>query len=176
MKVAVNVSPVQFRNRRLAEVVLGALAASGLPARQLEIEITESVVLQDDETSRATLARLREFGAKLSMDDFGVGYSSLSCLRNYPFDKLKVDQLFVRDMLTRSDSAAIVRTVANLGRHLGMVTTAEGVETPEQLEELRREGFTEAQGYWISRPVPAGRIPSAPGPNARRRDRLAPRG
>ena len=93
------------------------------------------------------------------MDDFGTGYSSLSYLRNYPFDKLKVDQLFVRDMMVRSDSAAIVRTVASLGRHLGMVTTAEGVETAEQLEQLRREGFVEAQGYWISRPIPAGHIP-----------------
>lgn len=159
LKVAVNVSPVQFRNRHLAQTVLGALAAAGLPASRLEIEITESVVLQDGEATRASLNQLRGMGVKLSMDDFGVGYSSLSCLRSYPFDKLKVDRSFVRDMLTRPDCAAIIRTVADLGRHLQMVTTAEGVETLEQLEQLRREGIVEVQGYWISRPVPAKDLP-----------------
>lgn len=155
IKVAVNISPVQFRNSRLAEIVVRTLANSGLSPDRLELEITESVILHDDPETLTTLRQLRSLGVKISMDDFGTGYSSLSGLRSFPFDKIKLDRSFVRDSLQREDCAAIVRTVADLGKTLGMATTAEGVETIEQLENVRRHGFVEAQGYLFSPAVPA---------------------
>jgi diguanylate cyclase (GGDEF)-like protein len=157
LKIAVNISAVQFRTRSLTACVMKALSASGLPAHQLELEVTESVILHDDPETLSTLRELRELGIKISMDDFGTGYSSLSGLRSFPFDKIKLDRSFVRDALVRPDCAAIVRTVADLGRSLGMTTTAEGVETIEQLENVRRHGFTEAQGFLFSSAVPAWR-------------------
>jgi diguanylate cyclase (GGDEF)-like protein/PAS domain S-box-containing protein len=153
--VAVNLSPVQFKNPNLVSQVMDALAQSGLPAHRLELEITESVLLQNSEATLATLHALRGNGVRISLDDFGTGYSSLSYLRSFPFDKIKIDRSFVEDVTSREDSLAIVRAVAGLGRSLGIATTAEGVETPAQLDVLRREGCTQAQGYLFSKPCPA---------------------
>ncbi len=159
IKVAVNVSPCQFKSPRLVQVVTDALARSGLPARRLELEITESVLMRDNDETLATLHRLRGLGVRISMDDFGTGFSSLSSLHSFPFDKIKIDQSFVRDLATKTDSGAIVRAIAGLGSSLGMRTTAEGVETKAQLARVRAEGCTEVQGYLFSRPVPARSIP-----------------
>lgn len=154
-KVAVNISAVQIKHRNLTQVVMNALAASGLPAARLELEITESVLLEEDDYVLATLRQLKGLGIRFSMDDFGTGYSSLSCLRSFPFDKIKIDQSFVRDMIERADCAAIVRTINDLAQTLGMITTAEGVETAAQLERLRLEGCDEVQGYFLGRPMSA---------------------
>jgi diguanylate cyclase (GGDEF)-like protein len=156
--VAVNLSPVQFKNPNLMAHVLDSLAQSGLPAHRLELEITESVLLQNSEATLATLHALRGGGLRISLDDFGTGYSSLSYLRSFPFDKIKIDRSFVEDVTSRNDSLAIVRAVTGLGRSLGIATTAEGVETPAQLELLRREGCTQAQGYLFSKPRPASEV------------------
>ena len=159
VNVAVNVSPAQFKSGRLLQSVIAALSAAELPAQRLEMEITESVLLADSAATLATLHALRDLGVRISMDDFGTGYSSLSYLRSFPFDKIKIDQSFIRDLATTEDSGAIVRAITGLGRSLGMRTTAEGVETDEQLTWLRAEGCTEVQGYFFSPPRPAGEIP-----------------
>jgi EAL domain-containing protein (putative c-di-GMP-specific phosphodiesterase class I) len=138
--------------------VVAALSESRLLPSRLELEITESVLLQDCEGTLATLHALRQLGVRISMDDFGTGYSSLSYLRSFPFDKIKIDQSFIRDLATRDDSVAIVRAVTGLGKSLGISTTAEGVETSEQLALLRLEGCTEVQGYLFSPPRPASEI------------------
>jgi diguanylate cyclase (GGDEF)-like protein len=156
--IAVNLSPVQFKNPSLVSSVKAALEISGLPARRLELEITESVLLQNSETTLAVLHELRAFGVRISLDDFGTGYSSLSYLRSFPFDKIKIDRSFVTELATREDSMAIVRAVTGLGKSLGIVTTAEGVETDEQFDLLRREGCTQAQGYLFSKPRPAAEV------------------
>jgi diguanylate cyclase (GGDEF)-like protein/PAS domain S-box-containing protein len=158
VSVAVNLSPAQFKNRNLVPSVMAALSASGLAAHRLELEITESVLLQDSEATLAILHKLRDFGIRISMDDFGTGYSSLSYLRSFPFDKIKIDQSFVRELGSRGDSMAIVRAVTGLGKSLGISTTAEGVETSEQLALLRSEGCTEVQGYLFSPPQPASEV------------------
>jgi diguanylate cyclase (GGDEF)-like protein len=160
LTVAVNLSAVQFRSKNLVATVVSALAASRLPATRLEVEITESVLMQDNEATVAVLHQLRELGVRISMDDFGTGYSSLSYLRQFPFDKIKIDRSFVRDLAERGDSLSIVRAVTGLGLSLGMTTTAEGVETSEQLDVLRAEGCTEVQGYVISPPRPANEVMS----------------
>ncbi len=156
--VAVNLSPVQFRNPQLVANVKAALKEADLPANRLELEITESVLLQNSETTRETLLELRELGIKISLDDFGTGYSSLSYLRSFPFDKIKIDRSFVSELGTSKDSLAIIRAVAGLGKSLGIVTTAEGVETDDQLDLLSREGCTQAQGYLISKPRPIAEV------------------
>ena len=156
--IAINLSPVQFKNPNLVASVMAALESSGLPPHRLELEITESVLLQNSEATLATLHALRAHGARISLDDFGTGYSSLSYLRSFPFDKIKIDRSFVEDVTSREDSMAIVRAVTGLGRSLGIATTAEGVETKGQLEVLRREGCTQAQGYLFSRPCPAAEV------------------
>jgi diguanylate cyclase (GGDEF)-like protein len=158
IKLSVNLSPVQFKGGRLAQTVMGALAASGLAPNRLDLEITEMVLLHDDEGNRATLHRLRDLGIGISIDDFGTGYSSLSYLRSFPFDKIKIDKSFVRDLSSRLDCDAIIRAVAGLGATLGVTTTAEGVETEEQLEKLRERGCGEVQGYLFSRPIPAAEV------------------
>jgi len=155
VRVAVNLSPAQFKNRNLVTSVLAALSGSGLDANRLELEITETVLLQDNAATLATLHKLREVGIRIAMDDFGTGASSLSYLRSFPFDKIKIDRSFVRDLATRGDSMAIVRAVTGLGRSLGVSTTAEGVETIEQLALLRSEGCDEVQGYLFGSPCPA---------------------
>ena len=138
--------------------VVSALAWSGLPARRLELEITESVLLSDTATTLRTLHQLKELGIRIAMDDFGTGYSSLSYLRAFPFDKVKIDQSFIREMHADDSCAAIIRAVVGLGVSLGITTTAEGVETQQQLDHLRSEGCTDIQGYLISKPVPAAEI------------------
>ncbi len=159
VKVAVNLSPLQFRGSLLLNVT-AALAASGLEAKRLELEITETVMLQDSDAILATLHQLRALGVRIAMDDFGTGYSSLSYLRRFPFDKIKIDRSFVQDMSDADGSTAIVRAVTDLSHGLGMSTTAEGVETAEQLAFLREQGCVEAQGYLISRPRPAADVPA----------------
>jgi diguanylate cyclase (GGDEF)-like protein len=156
--VAVNLSPVQFKSPNLVASVKAALAASGLPAQRLELEITESVLLQNSEATLAVLHELRAQGIRISLDDFGTGYSSLSYLRSFPFDKIKIDRSFVSELATREDSMAIVRAVTGLGKSLGIVTTAEGVETDAQFDLLRSEGCTQAQGYLFSPPRPAAEV------------------
>ncbi|MBR1124272.1 EAL domain-containing protein [Bradyrhizobium lablabi] len=158
IKVAVNLSPVQFRSRNLVQAVISALAHSGLSPRRLELEITESVFLAETEANVATLHQLRELGVSISMDDFGTGYSSLSYLRSFPFDKIKIDRSFVKDLAERTDCVAIVRAISGLGRSLNITTTAEGVETTDQLDWLRAEGCNEVQGFLFSAAKPAGEI------------------
>ncbi len=152
VKVAVNLSPIQVMSKNLVAVIVGALASSGLPAHRLEIEITESMLLQNTELTLATLHRLRELGVKISMDDFGTGYSSLSYLRSFPFDKIKIDRCFISGLGDGDDARAIVQAIAGLARNLGIMTTAEGVETEQQLEQVRFLGCTEMQGYLFSPP------------------------
>jgi diguanylate cyclase (GGDEF)-like protein len=159
IKVAVNVSPVQFKDGRLVQVVSDALATSALSPDRLELEITESVLLTNATTTLVTLHALRKLGVHISMDDFGTGYSSLSYLRSFPFDKVKIDQSFIRDLGAADSSALIVSAVIGLCGSMGMLTTAEGVETEEQLARLRIEKCDEAQGYLFSRPVPQLEIP-----------------
>ena len=158
MKVAVNLSPVQFRSPGLVQVVVSALAASGLAPERLELEITETMLLEDSEATLAMLYQLRELGVRIAMDDFGTGYSSLSYLQSFPFDKIKIDRSFIKDIADGVGSLNIVRAVAALANGLGMATTAEGVETQEQLETVRSEGCTEMQGFLFSRPRPADEI------------------
>ena len=157
-KVAVNLSAIQVMNANLVPVVISALAAAGLPAERLELEITESVMMQNTEATLATLHRLRELGVKISLDDFGTGFSSLGYLRRFPFDKLKIDRSFIRDLSSGEDSLAIVRAVTTMAESLGMITTAEGVETEEQLAQVSRLGCSEAQGFFIGRPQPLEEI------------------
>ena len=153
LKVAVNLSPIQFKGGKIVAAVMSALAYSGLKPDRLEIEITESVLLDESSSNLETLHQLRALGVRLALDDFGTGYSSLSYVRSFPFNKLKLDRSFIAELSKEKDSA-IVRAVASLGRSLSMVTTAEGVENEAQLEKLRLEGFTEAQGFFVSRPKP----------------------
>ncbi len=158
VKIAVNLSPIQFKSKNLLLSVVSALAASGLSAKRLELEITESALLYDGDATLATLDELRGLGVRISMDDFGTGYSSLSYLRKFPFDKIKIDQSFIFDMSARNDSLAIVRAVIAMGSGLGIATTAEGVETAEQFKQLKLEGCTEVQGYLFSPPRPAAEV------------------
>jgi predicted signal transduction protein with EAL and GGDEF domain len=153
-RVAVNLSPIQFKNLNLVKSILGALAASGLPASRLELEITESVLLEADSRTLAVLHELHSLGLRIVMDDFGTGFSSLNYLRSFPFDKIKIDQTFVRDMAKGRDSVAIIKCIIDLGRALHIDVVAEGVETEEQLEILMAEGCTEMQGYYFSRAAP----------------------
>ncbi len=158
VKIAINLSPIQFKNKGLLLSVVSALAASGLSPNRLELEITESVLLQDGDATLAILNELRGLGVRISMDDFGTGYSSLSYLRKFPFDKIKIDQTFIFDMADHNDSLAIVRAVIAMGNGLGIATTAEGVETTEQFKQLKLEGCTEVQGYLFSPPRPATEV------------------
>jgi diguanylate cyclase (GGDEF)-like protein len=152
--VAVNLSPTQLASKALLPTVLSALASSGLPPQRLELEITEAVLMQNSEATLRTLHQLRELGIRISMDDFGTGYSSLSYLRSFPFDKIKIDRCFIKGLGDSSESDAIVQAVTGLADSLGMTTTAEGVETKEQLELVRELGCTDVQGFYYSQPVP----------------------
>ncbi len=158
MRVAVNLSPAQFKSRNLVTAVSQALCNAELQANRLELEITETAMLQDTEATLATLHQLHDLGAGIALDDFGTGYSSLSYLRRFPFDRIKIDQSFVRELGIRRDCGVIVRAVAGLSRDLGMATTVEGVETREQLALLRSAGCTEFQGYLFSPAVPSGEV------------------
>lgn len=157
-RVAINLSPVQFRDRKLVELVSNALAASALPAARLEIEITESALLQDDRLTQDHLTALRDLGVHITMDDFGTGYSSLSYLMSYPIQTIKIDRSFVNGLGQQASCTAIVRTITTLASSLGLSTIAEGVETEEQLRQLGELGCTEAQGYLFSKPKPAAEI------------------
>lgn len=156
--IAVNLSPVQFRSRGLVAMVTSALAEAGLPPQRLELEVTETVLLDDSEATIAILHQLRSLGVRVSLDDFGVGYSSLSYLRKFPFDRIKIDRSFVGTLGESPESIAIVRTIASLGSVLGVETTAEGVETIEQLDFVRECGCTAVQGYYFGRPCPATEV------------------
>ncbi|MHC2437323.1 putative bifunctional diguanylate cyclase/phosphodiesterase [Bradyrhizobium sp. USDA 4451] len=152
--VAVNVSPIQFKSQTLALNVAAALAASGLAPSRLELEITEAVLIRDDEAALDVLHQLRELGVRIALDDFGTGYSSLSYLQRFPFDKIKIDRAFIKDLAGTGASSTIVQAVVNIAAASDMTTTAEGVETEQQRNLLRILGCTEMQGYLFSRPVP----------------------
>ena len=160
LTVAVNLSAVQFRNPTLALSVMSALGQSGLAASRLELEITETVLLQENRAVLDALHQFRKLGVHICMDDFGTGYSSLSYLRSFPFDKIKIDRSFISELGKENDCVVIIRAVMRLGSSLGMITTAEGVETEQQLEILRAEGCMQVQGYLFSRPIPVGEIPA----------------
>ncbi|MVS99436.1 sensor domain-containing protein [Devosia marina] len=153
VRVAVNLSPVQFRHKDLVGQVKSALLAAGLEPTRLELEITESLLLTESESTTDALHELRSMGVRVSLDDFGTGYSSLSYLRSFPFDKIKIDRSFMADLTTRADSQAIIKAVIGLGQSLGMSTTAEGVETEEQLAMVREHGASEVQGFLFSPPL-----------------------
>jgi diguanylate cyclase (GGDEF)-like protein len=158
IKLAVNVSPVQFRSGTLALKVVAALAASGLAASRLELEITEAVLIRDDDAALAILHQLRAIGVRIALDDFGTGYSSLSYLQRFPFDKIKIDRCFVKDIAGPDGSSCIVQAVVNIAAARHMTTIAEGVETQQQMELLRGLGCTEMQGYLFSAAEPAADI------------------
>jgi diguanylate cyclase (GGDEF)-like protein len=158
IKLAVNVSPVQFKSGTLALKIVAALAASGLPASRLELEITEAVLIRDDEAALAILHQLRAIGVGIALDDFGTGYSSLSYLQRFPFDKIKIDRCFVNDIAEPDGSSCIVQAVVNIAAARQMTTTAEGVETQQQRELLRALGCAEMQGYLFSPAKPAAEI------------------
>ncbi len=158
LHVAVNISAIQFRSPGLMQVIVSALTASGLAPTRLEIEITESVLLHNKEATLAVLHQLRALGIRIAMDDFGTGYSSLTYLQSFPFDKIKIDRSFVKNITENSGSLNIVRAVAALANGMGMTATAEGVETAEQLHSIASEGCTEMQGFLFSRPLPAAEI------------------
>ncbi len=158
LHIAVNISACQFRNPGLMQVITSALAASGLHPSRLEIEITETVLLHSKEATLAVLHQLRGLGIRIAMDDFGTGYSSLTYLQSFPFDKIKIDRSFVKDITENSGSLNIVRAVAALANGMGMTATAEGVETREQLDRIASEGCTEMQGFLFSKPLPAREI------------------
>jgi len=154
LKLSVNLSPIQFTQGDLAAEVEAILAETGLDPARLELEVTEGLLIKDAEKAIVILERLKALGVQISMDDFGTGYSSLSYFRMFPFDKVKIDQSFIRDMIENPQARAIIRSVIGLGQGLGMPVVAEGVETEAQLEALRAEGCDQVQGYWISRPGP----------------------
>ena len=158
VNVAINLSPAQMKNPSIVATVVGALAASQLDPSRLEIEITESVLMDETDQNIRTLHALRELGVKIALDDFGTGYSSLSYLRSFPFDKIKIDQRFVRDIDTSTENQAIVRAIISLARDLKMRITAEGVENEQQATVLAGLGCTEVQGYLYSRPQPASEL------------------
>lgn len=153
IRIAVNVSAAQFRSGKLVSMVINALSATGLPPGRLELEITEAILLQYSQSTLQTLHMLRNLGVHITMDDFGTGNSSLSYLRSFPFDKLKIDGSFLKDLSDDAESQAIIRAVAHLGNSLGMITTAEGVETEEQLNRVVAEGYGEIQGFLYSAPL-----------------------
>jgi predicted signal transduction protein with EAL and GGDEF domain len=158
--ISVNLSPCQLRDDELPLRVQEILRSAGLPAGRLSIEITESVLLEDGQKSARLLTALRAMGVRIALDDFGTGYSSLSYLRTFPFDKIKIDRSFVVD-LENPTSTAIIRAVVDIGKTLGSIVIAEGIETRQQLDRVRKHGARQAQGYYFSRPVPAEDIDAA---------------
>jgi len=154
VRVAVNVSPVQFKSQTLALNVATALADSGLAAGRLELEITEAVLIRDDEAALAMLHQLRALGVRVALDDFGTGYSSLSYLQRFPFDKIKIDRSFIKNLAAVGASSSIVQAVVKIAADSGMTTTAEGVETEQQRNWLRVLGCAEMQGYLFSPAIP----------------------
>jgi diguanylate cyclase (GGDEF)-like protein len=161
LKVAINLSPTHLARSDIAALIAGALAAARLPANRVELEVTEAVLLHATDATLATLHRLRDMGVRIALDDFGTGYSSLSYLRSFPFDKLKIDRSFIRDIGENEESVAIIQAIAMLAKALNVTTTAEGVETEQQLDILRRLGFTEMQGFLFSPPLPRAKVQPA---------------
>jgi diguanylate cyclase (GGDEF)-like protein len=164
-RVAVNLSPVQFKQAELFDIIESALHKSGLPPERLEIELTESVLLERAAENHAFMERLRSIGVSLALDDFGTGYSSLSYLTTFPFDKIKIDKSFIGNLSKHHTSSAIISSIVTLARGLDMSVTAEGVETAEQLERLKTLGVNFAQGYLLGRPLPIGELNSQPQPH-----------
>ncbi len=160
MTVSINLSPAQMRSSSLITTLIHALAKTGVEPKRVCLEITESVLMQDSVANLETLHKLHEIGVEIALDDFGTGYSSLNYLRSFPFDKIKIDRCFVNEIDTREDCQAIVRSVVNLAKSLGMTTTAEGVEREDQLEQLRLEGCMNVQGYLFSKAVPQDQLTS----------------
>jgi EAL domain-containing protein (putative c-di-GMP-specific phosphodiesterase class I) len=158
VKVAVNLSPAQLKTQNLEATVMSALAASGMAPGRLQLEITESLLMQNTFATLAMLHRLRKLGVQIVLDDFGTGYSSLSYLRSFPFDKIKIDRTFIQDLSKGAEPLAIVHAVAGLAKCLNMTSTAEGVETRQQAETLQAVGCTEMQGHLFSRARPADEI------------------
>jgi diguanylate cyclase (GGDEF)-like protein len=158
IKVAVNLSPVQFKQADLFDIIQSALHHSGLPPARLELEVTESVLLERAVENHAFMQKLRSIGISLALDDFGTGYSSLSYLTAFPFDKIKIDKSFIGNLTKRQKSSAIISSIVTLARGLDMAVTAEGVETAEQFEQLRTLGVNFAQGYLLGRPVPIAEL------------------
>jgi diguanylate cyclase (GGDEF)-like protein/PAS domain S-box-containing protein len=158
IKVAVNLSPAQLNSRSLVTMVKSTLEETGMPPHRLQLEITETVLLQNTFTTLATLHELRKMGVQIALDDFGTGYSSLSYLRSFPFDKIKIDRSFIQDLSNGAEPYAIVNAVAGLAKCLNMTSTAEGVETQQQMDVLQAIGCTEMQGYLFSHARPASEI------------------
>lgn len=158
LSIAVNLSPAHFKSEGLTQAVTAALAKSGLSPHRLELEITESNLLNNSDATLTTLHKLRERGVRIAMDDFGTGYSSLSYLQSFPFDRIKIDQSFVGNVTDSESSRNVVRAVAAMAQGLGIQSTAEGVETLEQLAEIRAHGCTDVQGYLSGRPLPADEV------------------
>jgi diguanylate cyclase (GGDEF)-like protein len=169
ISVSVNLSPLQMKSTSLISTIINALASSDVDPQRLELEITETVLMQESEVNLATLHRLREVGVRIALDDFGTGYSSLNYLRSFPFDKIKIDRCFVEDIDSREDCRAIIRAVTGLATSLGMITTAEGVENQEQLAQLRAEGCTQVQGFLFSKALPADELSNLRSPAAAKR-------
>ena len=158
VRIAINISPVQFRTKGLQSILMQALSQSGLAPQRLELEITESLLIDNVTETLKSLHSLREMGVRVALDDFGTGYSSLSYLRSFPFDKIKIDRSFVVDIMTDKGSAAIIQAITGLAAALGMETIAEGVELEEQVELLHKNGCDNIQGYLLSRPVPIASV------------------
>jgi EAL domain-containing protein (putative c-di-GMP-specific phosphodiesterase class I) len=158
LSVAVNVSAAQLRHAGLVQVVMSALAASGLSPARLELEVTETALLADGDVTLSTLHQLQALGVRIANDDFGTGYSSLSHLQTFPFDRIKIDRSFVKDIAQCSGSLTIVRAMAALAHGLGIPATVEGVESREQFDTVKSEGCTEIQGFLLSKPLPAHEI------------------
>jgi EAL domain-containing protein (putative c-di-GMP-specific phosphodiesterase class I) len=156
--VAVNLSPMQFQDPDLVATIRSALKTSGLPPDRLKLEITESLMLQDTPATLKILDRLQSLGLSISLDDFGTGYASIGYLRSFPFDTIKIDRSFIRDLGVKPDALAIVHTIVDLGRALGMSVAAEGVETTAQLTMLQAERCNEVQGILFSHPLPAAEV------------------
>jgi EAL domain-containing protein (putative c-di-GMP-specific phosphodiesterase class I) len=158
IKVAVNLLPAQLKSRNLTQLVMSALVESGMAPSRLQLEITETVLMHNTFNTLAILRQLRKLGVQIAMDDFGTGYSSLSYLRSFPFDKIKIDRSFIQDLSNGAEPLAIVHAIAGLARSLNMISTAEGVETQQQLDQLQSVGCTEMQGYLFSQARPAADI------------------
>jgi EAL domain-containing protein (putative c-di-GMP-specific phosphodiesterase class I) len=160
VRVAVNLSVAQFRSGQVRQSVIAALGGSAISPGRLELEITESILMQESHDVAEVLGKLQDIGVGLALDDFGTGFSSLSYLTRIRFDKIKIDKHFIRELRTDPNSSlAVLRSVVALARSLNITTVAEGIETNEQFDRVREEGCMEAQGFYISRPVPAGEIP-----------------
>jgi EAL domain-containing protein (putative c-di-GMP-specific phosphodiesterase class I) len=172
--LSVNVSAIQFKSPNLVHAIMSALRDSGLDPQRLELEITESVMLDAGGPALVILRDLRNIGVRVALDDFGIGYSSLGYLRSFPFDRIKIDQSFIRGASNDAVGRAVVRAVATLGQSLGMATVAEGVETEEQLARIAADGCTDVQGYLISQPMPPEHIESFLRPRNQNSLRLRP--